>query len=71
VVEDAAGATWVEDRNFDINPHVTVEKLPAHARGEQQALQERVGELAMQPLDMEAPALAVSPGRGLPGRQRR
>ena len=39
VVEDAAGATWVEDRNFDIANHVTVEKLPRHARGQaQQAL---------------------------------
>jgi len=56
VVEDAAGATWVEDRNFDIANHVTVEKLPRHARGQaQQALQKRVGELAMQPLDPKHP----------------
>lgn len=56
VVEDAAGATWVEDRNFDITKHVTVEKLPRHAKGhEQQALQDRVGQLAMQPLDPKRP----------------
>jgi len=56
VVEDAAGATWVEDRNFEIANHVTVEKLPRHARGQaQQALQKRVGELAMQPLDPKHP----------------
>ena len=52
VVEDAAGANWVEDADFDIANHVSLEKLPRHAKGqEQQALQERVGELAMQPLD--------------------
>nr|WP_226446764.1 wax ester/triacylglycerol synthase family O-acyltransferase [Acidovorax radicis] len=52
VVEDAAGATWVEDRHFDITAHVVREKLP-HKRGHsmQRALQERVGELSMQPLD--------------------
>lgn len=56
VVEDAAGATWVEDRNFDIHAHVVHEKLPKHAKGqEQQALQDRVGELAMQPLDTKRP----------------
>ena len=59
VVEDAAGATWVEDRNFDITKHVTIEKLPRR-RGSggadrQQALQDRVGELAMQPLDPQRP----------------
>eukprot|EP01034_Spumella_vulgaris_P011787 gene11788-14999_t len=32
VVEDAAGATWVEDRNFDIAAHVLREKLP-HRKG--------------------------------------
>ncbi len=56
VVEDAAGATWVEDADFDIANHVSLEKLPRHAKGqEQQALQERVGELAMQPLDPQRP----------------
>ncbi|MBV7542292.1 wax ester/triacylglycerol synthase family O-acyltransferase [Acidovorax sp. sic0104] len=57
VVEDAAGATWVEDRNFDIAAHVLREKLTIK-KGEksmQRALQDRVGELAMQPLDPRRP----------------
>lgn len=57
VVEDAAGATWVEDRNFDIAAHVLREKLPVQ-KGEksmQRALQDRVGELAMRPLDPRRP----------------
>jgi len=56
VVEDAAGATWVEDSRFDIANHITREKLPKHAKGQaQQALQKRMGELAMQPLDPKRP----------------
>ena len=56
VLEDAAGATWVEDRRFDIARHVLREKLPRAGRGgEQAALQARVGELAMQPLDRKRP----------------
>ncbi|MCJ0764860.1 wax ester/triacylglycerol synthase family O-acyltransferase [Variovorax sp. CYS-02] len=56
VVEDAAGATWVEDRKFDIHHHVVREKLPRHRPGaEQQALQDHVGRLAMQPLDPKRP----------------
>lgn len=56
VVEDAAGATWVEDGKFDIARHVVREKLPKARKGqEQQALQDRVGELAMQPLDPKRP----------------
>lgn len=57
VVEDAAGATWVEDRNFDIAAHVLREKLTVQ-KGEksmQRALQDRVGELSMQPLDARRP----------------
>ena len=50
-------------RDFDIANHVVREKLPKSAKGqEQQALQERVGELAMQPLDPQAAAVAVPPG---------
>jgi diacylglycerol O-acyltransferase len=59
VVEDAAGATWVDDTAFDIRKHVVREKLPAGAGKDkaaaQQALQQRVGELAMQPLDRRRP----------------
>ncbi len=52
VVEDAAGATWVEDRHFDIAAHVVRETLPHHqGHSMQRALQERVGALSMQPLD--------------------
>ncbi len=56
VMEDAAGATWVEDRYFDVKNHVIAEKLPKAARGrEQEVLQDRVAELAMQPLDRKRP----------------
>jgi len=59
VVEDAAGATWVDDTAFDIRKHVLREKLPAGAGKDkamaQAALQQRVGELAMQPLDRRRP----------------
>ncbi|MEO8024016.1 wax ester/triacylglycerol synthase family O-acyltransferase [Polaromonas sp.] len=56
VIEDAAGATWVEDRYFDLQNHVIAEKLPKAARGkEQEALQDRVAHLAMQPLDRKRP----------------
>ncbi len=56
VLEDAAGATWVNDRRFDIANHVVRETLPATEGAEaQRALQARVGELAMQPLDPRHP----------------
>jgi diacylglycerol O-acyltransferase / wax synthase len=56
VVEDAAGATWVDDHHVDIHRHVVREKLPRTARGgEQAALQDRVGQLAMEPLDRRRP----------------
>ncbi len=56
VEQDAAGATWVEDTSFDIERHVVREKLPKHRKGEQEAaLQQRVGQIAMQPLDRAHP----------------
>lgn len=56
VIEDAAGATWVNDRYFDLKNHVIAEKLPKAAKGhEQEVLQDRVAELAMQPLDRKRP----------------
>lgn len=56
VVEDVAGASWVEDDRFDIHRHVVRERLPKYARGHhQQALQQRIGELAMEPLDRAHP----------------
>ena len=56
VVQDAAGASWVTDTSFDIKRHVLREKLPPSARSHpQQALQERLAELALQPLDPRYP----------------
>jgi diacylglycerol O-acyltransferase len=54
VMEDAAGATWVMDRNFDLAKHVVPEKLPKSANQEQ-ALQDRVAALATQRLDPKRP----------------
>ena len=64
VMEDAAGATWVNDRKFDIANHVVVETLPKssgalpghdHQQGQQAALQDRVAALATQKLDPKRP----------------
>jgi len=56
VQQDAAGATWVADPDFRIERHVVREKLPVSKAGnEQQALQQRLGELAVTPLDMKHP----------------
>lgn len=57
VMEDLTGASWVEDDAFDIHRHVVREKLRGHAKGggAQAALQRRVGELAMEPLDRAHP----------------
>ena len=52
VVEDALGASWVDDERFDIAHHVRAERLE-HGRGHpaDAALKARVGELAAEPLD--------------------
>ena len=68
VMEDAAGATWVKDRNFDLAHHVVRDKLPKAAKAtkatkatngagsnQQPALQDRVAELATQRLDPKRP----------------
>jgi diacylglycerol O-acyltransferase / wax synthase len=56
VVEDSAGATWVDDKSFDISKHIVIEKLPKVAKGQEQAaLQDCVAALAMQPLDPRCP----------------
>ena len=57
VMEDAAGATWVTDRKFDLANHVVLETLPKAAKGghQQVALQDRVAELATQRLDPKRP----------------
>jgi diacylglycerol O-acyltransferase / wax synthase len=56
VVEDDAGAMWVDDEHFDIGHHVTREAL-RHKPGESalDALKRRVAELATQPLDPSRP----------------
>ena len=56
VEQDATGATWIKDQDFKIERHAVLEKLgPKSKGGEQQALQDRLGELAVQPLDMKYP----------------
>ncbi len=56
VQQDAAGATWVNDPDFDINRHVVAETLPKTSKaGAEAALQQRVAELSMQPLDETHP----------------
>jgi diacylglycerol O-acyltransferase / wax synthase len=56
VVEDAAGATWVDDKNFDIQNHVVTETLATHkGHTMQDALQDRVAELTTTPLDRRHP----------------
>ena len=54
VIEDASGATWVNDRNFDLANHVVLEKLPK-AANQQDALQDRVAALATQRLNPKRP----------------
>jgi WS/DGAT/MGAT family acyltransferase len=55
VEEDATGSRWV-DHEVDITEHVVRERLPkVRAGGAQAALQQRIGELAMQPLDRTRP----------------
>ncbi len=52
VVQDAVGASWVEDASFDLHRHVLHEGLHRkRGQGERAALQARVGELATTPLD--------------------
>lgn len=56
VLEDSLGAQWVEDEDFDIARHVQAEiLLPLRGQTAEEALKERVGELAMQALDPAHP----------------
>jgi len=56
VVEDAMGASWVEDTEFDNHHHVRHEKLVRlPGQSERAALQARVGELATTPFDRTRP----------------
>ena len=54
-VEDAAGATWVSDPQFDIANHLVRELLPRTSQARQQALQDRLAALCMTPLDRGHP----------------
>ncbi|MDE2417517.1 MAG: wax ester/triacylglycerol synthase family O-acyltransferase [Burkholderiales bacterium] len=55
-IEDAAGATWVKDLNFNMAHHLIREKLPrTAAKDQQKALQDRLAALCMEPLDRNRP----------------
>ena len=54
VVEDALGASWVDDARFDIARHVVRETLP-RGRDRRAALQSRVAALATRRLDHRRP----------------
>lgn len=54
VEEDGGAARWVE-HDVDVTQHVVREKLPRGKGSAQARLQERIGELAMQPLDRGRP----------------
>lgn len=56
VEQDATGATWVDDDEFDINHHVCLEVLSSKpGQTQEQALQDRIGELSMTPLSPHRP----------------
>ncbi len=56
VVQDAMGASWVDDDAFDIERHVLHHKVRRTAgQSEREALQAEVGELANTPLDPDHP----------------
>ena len=56
VVQDAMGASWVDDEAFDIHRHVVREKLHrAKGQNPEAALQARCGELATTALDPARP----------------
>lgn len=56
VGEDALGAEWIEDEDFDIERHVVGELLlPRRGQSREAALQQRVAELAATPLDRAHP----------------
>ena len=56
VVQDAMGASWVEDEHFDVQRHVVREALePQPGQSATDALKQRAGELATTPLDPQHP----------------
>ncbi|MES2951290.1 MAG: wax ester/triacylglycerol synthase family O-acyltransferase [Pseudomonadota bacterium] len=55
-VDKPGGVRWVPDTDFALDHHIVSEKLPrVRAAGQQAALQDRVAELAVQPLDGQRP----------------
>ncbi|QDL56658.1 wax ester/triacylglycerol synthase family O-acyltransferase [Rhodoferax aquaticus] len=55
-VEDSSGASWVLDSAFDVDRHVIAESLQVPPGGDaQEALQERLAQLTMLPLDKRHP----------------
>ena len=77
VEQDAAGATWVEDDDLDLDYHVPATTLPGRSSprrkgSDEAALQELVGQLAMQPLDPRRPLWqwhVIEDYRGADGRR--
>ena len=56
VVQDAMGANWVDDADFDVSHHVVQTQLRRRAgQSERAALQELVGELTTTPLNTARP----------------
>ena len=56
VTQDAMGANWVGDADFDVSHHLVQTELHLRAdQGEREALQELVGELATTPLNTARP----------------
>ncbi len=53
----ASGLYWRDDENFDIGHHIRRVRLPG--RGDKQALEQFVGELASEPLDPNRPLWTV------------
>ena len=72
VLEDAAGATWVDDRMFDLANLVVLETLSKPSKAalgshQQGALQDRVAELATQRLDPKRPLWQIHLIEDTPG----
>ena len=56
-VDTPAGASWVEDEDFDLDWHVRISALPGRSdrKSEKKALERFVGQLASSPLDKSKP----------------
>ena len=56
-VDTPAGASWVEDENFDLDWHVRISALPGRSdrKSEKKALERFAGQMASSPLDKSKP----------------